>query len=133
MHVFLTLYPLDLLHVLIFFHFPLLVVAIPLCIHLIGPFDMLLCVGKFFSSASEMETLKDTLKMPIATYILGPSTFQVNVADLPENIHILRSSGTQQIQGGITIGTCTDGEIYPAEDLARIKDSHFKGLSLHLI
>ena len=119
-------------HALTFFRFYCFL-SYSVGVHLIGPFDMLLCVGKFFSSASEMELLKDTLKMPIATYILEPSTFQLNVSNLPENIHILRRSGTQQIQGGITIGTCTDGEIYPAEDLTRIKDSHFKGLSLHLI
>ena len=95
--------------------------------YIIGPFDILLCVGKFFTSVNELESIREHHQnMPITTYILQP-TFEIDIKLLPANMYILKSSGTQSIQGGITVGTCNDGEVYPAEDLLRMKDAHFKG------
>ena len=71
--------------------------------------------------------MKDTLNMPIDTYILCPSFAMNEASSLPRNIHFLKGSGNQQIQG-ITIGTCSEEEMYPIEDLTRMKDTHFKGL-----
>ena len=98
----------------------------------VGPFALLLCVGKFYASPKELETTNEVLSnLPIDTYILPPA-FHLDHSHLPPNIHLLRPSGTQQIQG-ITIGTCAEGDIYPAEDLTRMKDTHFKGtVDMHI-
>uniref|UniRef100_T1JGW9 Small ribosomal subunit protein uS17 n=1 Tax=Strigamia maritima TaxID=126957 RepID=T1JGW9_STRMM len=67
-----------------------------------GPFDMLLCVGNFFASDdTEWKLcLNGTLKTPVATYILGPNTKELEnfypnteVEELCPNIMYLGRKG----------------------------------------
>nr|CAD7407537.1 unnamed protein product [Timema cristinae] len=74
-----------------------------------GPFDFLLCVGDFFGSSADSWTpYKDgKLSVPIATYVLGPSTVShgalypdMNGGELAPNVSYLEESGRNRRELG---------------------------------
>ncbi|XP_006119667.1 CWF19-like protein 1 isoform X2 [Pelodiscus sinensis] len=121
-----------------------------------GEFDLLLCVGNFFGSASETEWEEYRTcvkKAPIPTYILGANNQEtiyyfpdVNGCELAENITYLGRKGIFNSVSGLQIaylsGTESQSEPAPAysfinKDVAELKTSllslpNFRGVDILL-
>ena len=89
-----------------------------------GPFDVVICAGRFFSTTTSS---KDTIfSMPIPTYIMPYDDIDSSFTSIPENIFFMKESGLQTI-AGLTVGTSSKGGYFTPEDLQILKDPGFRG------